>query len=201
MTDEQVLKDKHIFSMKEAIEFFGNKNKLQREIWVVKHLLSAFEIKHEDNEVNEAEEPADVKFRDALFQVKELFPEGRKRNSEYKEKLKKAQEAEKDEELLFKESPSTISFTEIVELCSDYSKMLINSNKYGIKERNNIDLLFYFNYVECTEVPPESYVFNVEGFRSISVVGSRYCSVLMVTKNAPEFLKNNLGNIITSIDT
>ena len=187
--------------MEKAVEFFGNKGKLEREIWVVNRLLNAFDIKHDNTETYEAEEPADVAFRDAQFQVKELFTEGRRRGDEYKEKLKIAREANEVGDLLFKESPSTISFTEIVELCSNYTKKLIDTNQYGVKEKNNMDLLFYFNYVERTEVPPEDYTFNIKGFRSVSVVGSRYCSALMVTEKAPSFLRANVGIVITSIDT
>lgn len=201
MTEDQDLIEKHISSMEEAVEFFGNKGKLEREIWVVNRILNAFSIEHENNELYEAEEPADVEFRDAQFQVKELFTEGRRRGDEYKEKLKIARETNEDADLLFKESPSTISFTEIVEICGNYTRKLIDTNQYGVKERNNMDLLFYFNYVERTEVPPENYIFNIEGFRSVSVVGSRYCSVLMATEKAPSFLRNNVGTVITSIDT
>jgi len=200
VTQEDDIRTKHTASMKAAVDFFSNRNKLDREIWVVKHFLEKQSINYQDCEILEADEPADVAFRDAQFQVKELFPEGKRRGDEYKEKLKKALDTETDSDLLEQYTPSSISFTEIVELCSEYTSKLIDEFKYGVVERKKVDLLFYFNYVRCHEIPPDNYEFNINGFRSVSVVGNRYCSVLSATNDAPDFIKSSIGNVINDVE-
>jgi len=194
---EEDMRSIHIDAMKEAVNFFKNKNKLDREKWVVKHFLDKLCITYDDHEILGAEEPADIAFRDIRFQVKELYPEGRRRDKEYKEKLKKALEANDVGDLLEEYTPTAISFTEIVQLCSDYTIKLIDSNKYGVKEREKTDLLYYFNYVKSHETPPEQYVFNINGFRSVSVVGNRYCAVLTAIDEASSYLTENIGNVVS----
>lgn len=86
-------KEKCVRALKESLTFFSNKEKLNREKWVVRKLLRALRINFEETELMEAEEPVDVSFRDAGFQVKEIMDEGRRRTDEFKAALKRAETA------------------------------------------------------------------------------------------------------------
>lgn len=78
-------------AIKEARHFFSNACKKEREVWVVAHFLSQLHIKAPKGEIQpSSDEPADVVYREARFQVKEILDEGRKRGDEYKESLRKA---------------------------------------------------------------------------------------------------------------
>ncbi len=82
---------------KEAIEhftnsdiLFSNKNKKSREIWVVKKFLDGLGLSYMESELCcSANEPPDIIFRDAKFEIMEKMDEGRRRHKEYKDKLKK----------------------------------------------------------------------------------------------------------------
>ena len=65
-----------IQALKESLAFFSNPEKLNREKWVVRRLLQALRVCFKEEEMTEAQEPVDVAFRDAGFQVKELLDEG-----------------------------------------------------------------------------------------------------------------------------
>jgi len=186
-------KRRHIESLQEAVSFFSNAKKLERECWVVAHFLKRLGITFNESEIVGADEPADVAFRTAQFQVKELVPTGRRRQNEYREKLKKATLAENYSDLTEQYTPGEISFSEIVESCNNYTTELIARNKYGIREISSIDILLYFNNPGIFEVPPESISFDESQFRSVSMISNRYASVLYASVEAPEHLIANKG--------
>ena len=88
---------------KESVDFFSGGNKWNREKWVVEKLLSSSGVRYNESELSECDEPVDVAFRDARFQIKEMmrFPDAkhRRRHDEYRSALQKAEAAETLEEL------------------------------------------------------------------------------------------------------
>lgn len=191
-------KTERITAVKESIEFFQNTNKLEREKWVVARLLENFIPEFSEGSLHEAEEPADVQFENAYFQVKEVLEHDRRRGDEYKKALEKAETAEEYGDLLEDYAPYKISFEEIVNQCYEYSTKL--TKKYGPKERNNLDLICYFNYLDSNEVSPVEGSFIEKHFRSFSVISNRYRSVIYTTDEAPEFLKQQAGIIVDILD-
>jgi len=187
-------KSERIRAVKESIEFFHNANKLEREKWVVARLLENFIPEFSEGLLHEAEEPADVKFKDASFQVKEVLEHNRRRGDEYKKSLEKAETAEEDRDLLEGYSPYKVSFDEIVNQCYEYSKKL--TKKYGPKERKNLDFICYFNYLDSNEVPPVKVSLTEKHYRSFSVISNRYRSVIYTADEAPEFLKQQVGIVV-----
>jgi hypothetical protein len=186
-------KENYIHALKESLTFFSNKWKLDREKWVVRRLLHALHIDFSEDEIAGAEEPVDVSFRDAKFQVKEILNESRRRTDEFKSNLKKAKTAKDYSKLLEHYTPTDISFSDIVRHCQDYAATLLSQSKYGPLERKNIDLLCYFNWIDYHVVPAIE-VQNVEvGFRSLSVVSNRFCAVIYAGSETPQFLKDNVG--------
>ncbi|MCG7938890.1 MAG: DUF1780 domain-containing protein [Candidatus Thiodiazotropha lotti] len=184
-------KSERIQAVKESIEFFHNTNKLEREKWVVARLLENFRPDFSEGSLHEAEEPADVQFEDASFQVKEVLEHDRRRGDEYNKALEKAETAEEYGDLLEDYTPYNISFEEIVNRCYEYSKEL--TRKYGPKERENLDFICYFNYLDSNEVPPVEVSFSEKHYRSFSVISNRYRSVIYTAEGASEFLKQQVG--------
>ena len=185
-----------IASLEESIEFLGNKSKYQREKWVVERLLSALGINYNDADFARGDEPADVSFGGSHFQVKEVMNKERKRSKEYKEKLEKAKVANNFNDLTEHYSPMDISFTEIVKLCINYAESLIKIKKYGLQERKRMNLICYFNYKDCNEVPPIEIGNENDGFRSLSVVSNRFCAVVYASSGAPQFLIDAKGQVV-----
>jgi len=191
MTNSTNWKTERIQAVKETIEFFRNENKLEREKWVVAQLLENIIPDFSFDSLDEAEEPADVRFEKVNFQVKEVLEYDRRRGDENKAALEKAETAEEYSELLEDYSPCNISFEEIAIKCYEYSKKLVK--KYGPLERRNMDLIFYFNHLDSNEIPSDAVTFCDTDFRSFSIVSNRYRSVIYACESAPEDLKKHVG--------
>jgi len=71
--DWEAEKQRVIASRREALHFFSNENKLEREKYLVRQLLEANEINFEEEELFEAEEPADIAFHECNFQVNPAY--------------------------------------------------------------------------------------------------------------------------------
>ena len=189
-------KEKRIRDLKESIAFFSNPEKLNREKWVVRRLLHALKVAFREEEMTGAEEPVDVSFRDARFQVKEMLDEGRRRTDEFKNKLEKVRSAKEYKDLLEHYTPIDISFTEVVGRCYGYAKTLLSQSKYGRRECKSIDLLIYFNWLDPHIIPPTEVSNEEIGFRSLSIVSNSYCAVAYASIDAPKLLRDNVGRVL-----
>jgi Putative endonuclease, protein of unknown function (DUF1780) len=194
-------KEERVRALKESLVFFSNAEKLNREKWVVRRLLNALRIDFKEEEMTEAAEPVDVAFREAGFQVKEILDKGRRRTDEFKNKLEKAKSVQDYSELLEHYTPLDVSFSEIVQCCYSYAESLIQQSKYGPKECKNIDLLCYFNWLDYNVVPPVDVAVTEVGFRSLSIISNRYCTVAYANPNAPMLLRDNVGRAIEYFET
>lgn len=194
-------KTERIQALKESLAFFSNAEKLDREKWVVRHLLQALRVNFREEEMTEAPEPVDVAFRDVGFQVKELLDEVRRRTDEFKKKLETAKSAQDYSELLEHYTPTDISFSEITQRCYLYAETLLSKSKYGPRECKNIDLLCYFNWLDHHVVPPIEVPNKEIGFRSLSIVSNRYCAVAYASLNAPALLRDNVGKTTEYFET
>ena len=63
----------HRLAIEESIRFLGRSGKFEREAWVVSQLLNAYAVPFRKSQLRQAEEPVDVEFYGARFQVKELM--------------------------------------------------------------------------------------------------------------------------------
>jgi hypothetical protein len=188
-------KQEYIRGLEESLAFFRRDSKSEREKWVARRLISALGIAFQESEIKRGrEEPADVLFRNAHFQVKEMLDEGRKRTKEFIEKLERARSAKSFSDLLEHYEPQDITFAEIVQRCASYATDILNH--YGPHERKNIDLICYFNYVDYHETNTMKIENGNTSFRSFSVVSNRFCAVINTAADAPQFLSKNNGRII-----
>ena len=186
-------KQEYISRLEESLAFYGNQSKFGREKWVALRLVEGLGIDFQNEEFKPSEEPSDVLFRSAHFQVKEMLNEGRKRTQELKEQMKRAKAAKSFRDLQEHYTPQDITFTEIVERCAKFANDI--ANHYGPHERNNIDLICYFNYVDYHETNTINMETVNNAFRSFSVVSNRFCAVINTAENAPRFLSENKGRV------
>lgn len=184
---------------KESICFFSNKCKSEREVWVVRHFLSQLRIEFSDEEITPSQnEPVDVIYSDARFQVKEILDENRRRGDEYRESLLKAENATSPSDLLEHYQPNMITCADIVPIVA--KKAFELQQKYGPSERISIDLLFYLNLQDIHVVGDifpdvDCYSSIMAGWRSVSVDSGDCALVLHVSQRAPSFMKTSKGKV------
>src|SRR5689334_22603145 len=96
------LKRERLEDLRASVDYFAVSNKEERERQTVRELLlnlgTRFRLR-EIVSVPRAEEPPDVRFRTASFEVKEILDEERERHREYKELLATAERATTIEEV------------------------------------------------------------------------------------------------------
>ena len=87
MNEKETL-NQEISYLEETIKFLENQK--DKEIWTVAEFLTNLNIKFNKTELKKSnEEPTDIKFRKANFQVKAIYDEGRKMVKGYKDELAK----------------------------------------------------------------------------------------------------------------
>jgi len=189
-----------IEGLRHSLAFFSNKKKSQREIWVVNELLNHLCVKYEDEEVRASkEEPPDVLFRSANFEVKEILDNGRKRTEEIKEALKRTEVATDPQDLIEHYTPKSMSVDKV------YLIILENAQKWMAKYANEgfrrtLDMVFYLNLqdhgITNWEFPRNVKILQEQGWRSVSVLTNECACVLCALEDAPEFLMSNVGKIL-----
>lgn len=194
--DSEDWKLNSVRSAQEACDFFSNKGKFERELWVAENFLKRMRAKFTAEELKPSSEPYDVTFRDLNFQIKEAIPEGRRRQLEYKERLAKAEMASDKSDLLRQYDLVELNGQEIFLIAAELAKNLSDQNIYGPKEACSIDLLIYVNYPKHYEIEPYSGKLSGCSFRSVSYISNRFASVIYAISNAPKWLKSNLGVVL-----
>jgi len=186
-------------AIKETIHFISNDCKSDREVWVVRHFLSQLCIDFSNEEIHaSSDEPVDVVYCDAKFQVKEIYDKGRKRGDEYKESLRKAKIAISASDLFEPYSPQKMICDDVASIVAKLASVW--QQKYGPSECMSTDLLFYFNLQDIhivgnvlTDV--DAYSSEMAAWRSVSVFLGDCAFVLHVSEKAPGFLKTAKGKV------
>lgn len=191
MSDNPIWKVERLESWKDSNDSFNNRLGLEK--WVVARLLEQFIADFDENLLHAADEPFDVSYETANFQVKEVMEPGRKRDDERKEHRQEIEAANDPRDLQKFYTPHDISFADIVDRCHKYSLELLN--KYGPSERSSMDLICYFNYRDVHETPSTKVIVDSQDYRSFSVVSNRFRSVIYACSDAPEFLQKQVGTI------
>ncbi len=183
-----------IKAREKSVDFFSPKRKKDREVWVVEKFLKNLGIPFNKEEVKyHNEEPIDITFRSAKFQVKEIQEKGRKRHKEFKDSLRKARCAKKVSDLFTSSTPQEITLQEIVNLMREKLKLYIIDSA----EVKNIDVLFYEN-IGHWGISSIEYVLPDEWkkWRSVSIVGNGgVCFIFCARENAPDFIRANVGKL------
>ncbi|MGO9613130.1 MAG: DUF1780 domain-containing protein [Dissulfurispiraceae bacterium] len=186
--------------LKESVEYFSSKNKRERERWVCIEFLKNIGITFDERDVvSPDDDPPDVVFRDARFEIKDVLDPGRRRHAEYKVELQKALETSDPQDLLRQFTPKDITPLQVGERILSELKRL--NDHYAPSVRANLDLLFYVNLIEHSlkvGPMPTMATFSPFGWRSISALsGSGWVSlVFFAPAGAPSFLHSGVGTLI-----
>jgi len=183
----------------ESVRFFNSNNKAERERWVANEfLLNLGESFDESELLSVADDPPDIKFRSAAFEIKEIQDKGRLRHAEYKADLAVAKAATSAKDLLKPVTPRDITYTEVCDRIEEEVNRY--ANKYSAEVRAKLDLLFYVNledvygYID-TPLPPSA-KWEQSGFRSVCLIMGRLAGVLMASEDAPDFLKTGAPRVV-----
>ena len=183
----------------ESVEFFRSGNKSERERWVARAFLTNLALSFPDDELLAVDDPPDVRFRDANFEIKEILDEGRRRHQEYKDGLEEAIRATAPRDLVRPVAFNELAISRVYELILQDTKALA-TQKYPLAVRRDLDLLFYVNLIhtfEFVETPfPDVTALSLLGWRSVSFVKGHRSSVLTATCNAPNFIRSAVGRVV-----
>ncbi|MBH3364696.1 MULTISPECIES: DUF1780 domain-containing protein [unclassified Pseudomonas] len=183
----------------QANAFLSNARKWERERWVCQRLLQGLNIAYRNDDFTPAgQEPPDVLFRDAAFEVFFVLDEGRRLNDEWREELQRRRSAFSLAQLVRREArPRRISATELLgRLAPTLRKKAHNYRERGL-DLNELDIIAFASLKRevldlNTHFPPPTEYLR-QGWRSLSLVGPTFARVLFAHPDAPDFLRSNLG--------
>ncbi|MBD8616385.1 DUF1780 domain-containing protein [Pseudomonas putida] len=186
----------------QANAFLSNARKWERERWVCERLLQGLNITYRDDEFTAAgQEPPDVLFREASFEVFFVLDEGRRLNDEWREELQRRRSAFSLSQLVRREArPKRIRASELLQrLAPTLRKKAHNYRERGL-DLGELDIIAFASLKRETldlnsHFPPPT-EFLRQGWRSLSLVGPTFARVLFAHPDAPDFLRNNLGRSI-----
>lgn len=174
--------------------FFSNDGKAHRERWVISEFLKHLPIAFDENELfpPEQKNKADVIFRAARFQVKEICNPGIRRTTYVRESFKDAQRANTIDDLKFPTIGEDIPpAARIYDLVVKAAKEKSQSKQY-IDVNNELDLFFYVTRTNASLIKPDEIReedFSDLGWRSICCLTASQALVLFYSENSPDFLK------------
>ena len=182
---------------KESIRFFSNEMKSHRERRVCAALLRCLGVNFSPDQIQaNSNDPPDVFFKSACFEVMELYDKRRKRLDEYRDRLKELEKAKSISETLVPfHRTKPISYQE---LCDEIIRALdIKSQKYGKSLCSILDALVYVGlpnrFLDIrSEVPEYDELIN-QGWRSASFVIPPFGHVAFCKESGPQFLASLSG--------
>ena len=186
-----------IKAREESVAYFSSASKPERERWFVHEFLNNLGLPHSEAEIVSCpDEPPDVFYANARFEVKEILDHGRRRHEEYKESLRQARQAKIPADLLEGYTPKDINYTEV---CGLIGKNIVELRPYAPATQKVLDLLFYVNLEHVHGyVPgelPSPAEFKRYGWRSVSFVAGPMSVVLYAGVSAPSFLRGCEGKV------
>ena len=186
-------------ALEQSVGFFAAGNKGEREIWVARTFLENIHLRFSESEIVLAnDDPPDVFFRDARFEIKEIMDPSRRRHAEYKEALEKARSATSPSQLVTEYTPKDITLQAL------YDLVVANSTEYARKYSRafcrTLDLLYYVNLKEVTALieQPFPYLRSLQShpWRSVSFIMGYRSGILSASAAAPEFVKAAVGTVV-----
>lgn len=186
----------------QANAFLSNAKKWERERWVCERLLQALNVRQRLEDFSPSgQEPPDVLFRDANFEVFFVLDEGRRLNDEWRAELERRRNAFSLSQLVRHEArPRRIPARDMqARLALTLRKKAHNYQERGI-DLGELDLVAFVSLkraeLDCNSPFPPPTEYLRQGWRSLSLVGPRFARVLFAGPEAPDFLRNNLGRTL-----
>lgn len=186
----------------ETRTLLSNRQKPDRERMVVRAFLRCVGLQCSDDEIQTSnEEPVDVVFRSAQFQVMDILG-GRQRGKESLERQRRYEKATRFSNLEEPYSASApMSFGELSQ--NTGVGLAKKASRYGVKTCSTLDALVYVDlsgrHLWPLEPSLEAKVADElggQGWRSVSVLFPPYGIILAVIPSAPDFLKDKVGLIL-----
>jgi hypothetical protein len=193
MDDHEVL-DLLLKAAWDDVKYFSNANKAKRERWVVSKFLSILNVEYYEEEIRSLEQhsKADVCFRGASFQIKELTDPDLRRGKMYKDAYASIKAAKSlDQVSLISAVRDVTPIANMYELILDKAKELAGDESY-MASKGQLDLLIYVTRTRASLIYAEeidSEVFSDLGWRSVSCVNEKQAVVLFSSPSAPDFLR------------
>lgn len=176
----------------ETIRFLSNEMKPYRERCVCAALLRCLGITFSPSQFqSNRNDPPDVFFTSASFEVIELYDRKRKRLDEYKARLEELKRAKSmADTLVHLPQPAPISYQE---LAQEITRALGNkSRRYGKRLCSNLDALVYIGlpsrFLDITSRTPDFAGLINQGWRSASFVIPPFSHVAFCGGDGPQFL-------------
>jgi hypothetical protein len=197
MNDEDFLKQS-IRALEASVASFSPCNKRESERWVAESFVRNLHVKYDESEiVSPLDDPPDVEFRDARFEIKEILDPKRRRHDEYRQELERAKHLTDPKELFRTFEPKDISLEEIYRRCEDVANSLVT--KYPAAVRSQLDLLLYVNLLGVmyvSELPyPDTAALASAGWRSVSFVKEQLSCCFHARSDAPSFIREAVGRV------
>lgn len=177
-----------------SVKYFGPQRKTEREIQTCFDFVRNLGIRAREGTFIPGDDPPDVIYRRARFEVKEMLDQGRRRHQEYRDRLERARTATDPSDLLEWYTPIDITPREIGALIEGEVAKL--AKRYDPRLKQTLDLLFYVNLAQhhlATGAMPNSAQFANCGWRSISALIGWGALVFFATKEAPKFIRDRVG--------
>jgi hypothetical protein len=217
--EEKYLKDLRDHTKETLHLLSGHEMKPERERSVCRAFLRCAGVPFtEESIIASRDEPPDVLFDLARFEVLEVLDDDRRRGDELKEEVERVEKAKSiDDVLLPLPSPKFIRLAELVPLVKD--KLKGKFKKYAKDVRGKLDVLVYVNMCQTFFVPTSPGVSNeeydtknlgIQGWQSVSVLAlfsptenpdflgypCHHAVVLTATATAPKFIHDRLEQIL-----
>lgn len=186
----------------QANAFLSNARKWERERWVCQRLLQGLNIPyHSEDFLQAGQEPPDVLFGDARFEVFFVLDEGRRLNDEWRAELQRRRSAYSLSQLVRREArPKRIPASKLLQRLGPTLQKKATNYKERDIDLSQLDIIAFSSLKrEVLDLnshfpPPTEYL--RQGWRSLSLVGPTFARVLFAQPDAPDFLRNNLGRSI-----
>lgn len=194
-----------IKDLQESIRLFSNEGKKELEVWVLDKFLNTLNLIYTGNEIiqtSQQNEPPDVLFRDAHFEVMELYDEERQRHKELKNMLNQIEAATSYNDCLNYETRDfkLMSLQELLTVAEE--RLHEKKGLYSADTKARLDALIYVN-LQKIRIADKEYTFTLSEdsklrqWRSVSLVFNRdIVCIAHASFCAPEFIRSTVGMVI-----
>ena len=191
MSEQENLLEAARASARAEERFFSNAAKVERELWVAREFLSILKVPFNDSELISTPQysDADILFRDARFQIKEIPDPAILRGAELKARRLRVEAATCVEDLLEPAEAHDIILSNAYLLILDRA----TTQRYAPAVKASLDLLCYVTRpYSGLGTKEEQRQLADTGWRSISCLYGSRALVLARSANAPTFLRANV---------
>lgn len=185
-----------------ARRLFSNPQKPQRERMVVRAFLRSIGEAFDDAEiVASGDEPIDVRFRAANFQIMDIVGD-RKRGFDWRRRQDRYRDAQRISDVLEPYAPSQpMALDDAAELVAD--RLSAKAVRYGAATCASLDALVYIDlhHRHLWPLAPAGHgraaaVLQTQGWRSVSMLFVPYGVVLLAAPTAPAVIRTRAGRVL-----